>query len=269
MSDSADRIIEATMDLLADRPFEEVGLRSIADHAGVGLAELAAAFPSRTDILGAFAAKIDRAVLAGDFSDMADQPPRERLFDVLMSRLDALRPYRAALKSLMHSVRRDPALAVALNAVALRSQGWMLAAAGIDAPGWRGRIITQGLALSFAQVLRTFLDEDDPGMPRTMARLDKALRDAQKRYERFARVFGPAMSNVTEPPAATASTTEEEPATPPEPAPEPIPAAEPVAQEPAPTKPAARKRARTPRARSAATPSRRTRSKRAAADEAE
>ena len=43
-------------------------------------------------MLGAHIKDIDRKVLSGGEADMAEEPPRERLFDVLMRRLEALAP---------------------------------------------------------------------------------------------------------------------------------------------------------------------------------
>ena len=43
-------------------------------------------------ILAAQMKDIDRAVLEGGDADMAKEPPRDRLFDVLMRRLEALAP---------------------------------------------------------------------------------------------------------------------------------------------------------------------------------
>ena len=77
---------------------------------------------------------------------MADEPPRERLFDVLMRRIEAMAPYREAVRSLMKSAQCNPGLAFALNGLAVRSQTWMLTAADIDAAGPRGAIRAQGLA---------------------------------------------------------------------------------------------------------------------------
>ena len=57
---------------------------------------------------------------------------------------------------------------------------WMLAAAGIPATGRRGLLRAQGLALVWARVMRTYLDDDDPGLARTMAALDKRLREAER-----------------------------------------------------------------------------------------
>jgi hypothetical protein len=111
---------------------------------------------------------------------MAEEPPRERLFDVLMRRIEALAPYKAAVRSLMRSVRRDPALALALNAMAVRSQCWMLEAAGINAAGPRGALRAQGGALLFARVLSVWVDDDEEGLDRTMAVLDRGLASAER-----------------------------------------------------------------------------------------
>jgi hypothetical protein len=56
----------------------------------------------------------------------------------------------------------------------------MLTAAGINASGPQGMIRAQGLALLFASVLRTWVDDDDPGQARTMAALDRALARGQR-----------------------------------------------------------------------------------------
>jgi hypothetical protein len=52
---------------------------------------------------------------------------------------------------------------------------WMLTAADIHASGPRGMLRAQGLAVLWARVLRTFVNDDDEGHARTMAELDRAL----------------------------------------------------------------------------------------------
>src|SRR3954470_22075378 len=125
-SSDRDRIIAAFMALLAEKPFEEIGLAEIAKRANVSLADLRGEFRSTLAILAAQMKEVDRAVLRRDDGDMADEPPRERLFDVLMRRLDTLAPHKAAVRSLARSARRNPGLAFALNGLAVRSQQWML-----------------------------------------------------------------------------------------------------------------------------------------------
>ena len=166
------------MALLAEHSFEQIGLAEVAGRAGLKLSQLRAEFGSTLAILGAHIKDIDRAVLDGGDADMAEEPVRERLFDVLMRRLEALAPYKDAVRSIMRSARRNPGLALALNAMAVRSQKWMLEAAGVGASGPRGALRAQGAALMFGRVLGDWLDDDEEGLDRTMAALDRGLASA-------------------------------------------------------------------------------------------
>lgn len=175
-----DKAIDALMALLAEHSFEQIGLAEVAGRAGLKLSQLRAEFGSKLAILAAHIKDIDRAVLAGGDADMVEAPVRERLFDVLMRRLEALAPYKDAVRSIMCSARRNPGLALALNAMAVRSQSWMLEAAGIGATGPRGALRAQGAAFMFARVLSVWVDDDEPGLDRTMAALDRGLASAER-----------------------------------------------------------------------------------------
>jgi AcrR family transcriptional regulator len=175
-----ERIIAAFVALLAEKRFEQIGFGEIAARAGVSLAELRDAFSSTLAIIAAFLKDIDRAVLAGGEAEMAQEPPRERLFDVMMRRIEALTPYKLAVRSLARSAAFNPGLAFALNGLSVRSQQWMLAGADISASGPKGMIRAQGLQMLFTSVVRTWLDDDDPGLARTMAALDRALASGQR-----------------------------------------------------------------------------------------
>src|SRR3954469_7391093 len=179
-SSDRDKAIDALMALLAEQSIEQIGLAEVAGRAGLKLSQLRAEFGSTLAIVAAHIKDIDRAVLAGGDADMTEEPARERLFDVLMRRLEALAPYRDAVRSLLGSARRNPGLAIALNALAVRSQHWMLEAAGIKASGPRGALRSQGAALMFARVLAVWLDDEDPALDRTMAALDRGLASAER-----------------------------------------------------------------------------------------
>ena len=173
-----DKAIAALMELLAEHSFEDIGLAEVAGRAGIKLSQLRGEFGSTLAILGAYTKQIDNIVLDGGDADMAEEPPRERLFDVMMRRLEALAPQKESLRSIMRSARRNPGLALALNAMAVRSQGWMLEAAGIGASGPRGALRAQGAALLFARVMSVWIDDDEEGLDRTMAAVDRGLASA-------------------------------------------------------------------------------------------
>jgi AcrR family transcriptional regulator len=168
------------MRLAATRPWNEIEVTDIAREAGVGLAEFRDLFPSKGAVLGAFSRMIDKEVLEGTTDDLAGEPVRERVFDVMMRRIDALAPYKAALQRIFDAVRGEPLTLAALNQVALNSQRFMLAAAGVSTEGPLGLLKLQGAAVVFANTLETWLDDDDPALARTMARLDRELKRGER-----------------------------------------------------------------------------------------
>lgn len=176
--------VEALMRLAAEQPWNDIEVGDIAREAGFSLAELRDLFPSKGAVLGGLARMIDRKVLEEDGSDLAEEPTRERLFDVLMRRLDAMTPYKTALRRIAYAMRGDPLAMLALNGVALNSHRYMLAAAGIDTEGPLGRLKLQGVVIAFARVVETWLHDDDPALARTMARLDKEIRGGERFMER-------------------------------------------------------------------------------------
>ncbi len=173
--DSKTRIVEALMQLAAERPWEEITITDVAARADLTLADFRDAFPSKGAALAGFSRMIDRKVLEGINDDLATESPRDRLFDVLMRRLDAMAPYKEGLRAIAQWARRDPVSALALNGVALNSMRFMMEAAGLDSEGPLGAVKLQGLVLAWTQVLETWFNDDDPAMDRTMATLDEQL----------------------------------------------------------------------------------------------
>jgi hypothetical protein len=181
---SRDAVVDALMRLAVDRPWSDIELVDVAREAGISLADLRDMFPSKGAILGAFSRRIDRQVIEGTTEDLAEEPARERLFDVMMRRLDALAPYKRALRRIAHGMRGDPLSLAAMNQLALNSQRYMLAAAGIPTEDALGFLKLQGAVLIHANTLETWFDDDDPALAKTMARLDREIRRGERIIER-------------------------------------------------------------------------------------
>lgn len=215
------RVVKAALDLAAERPWQDVTLRDIADRSDVALADLRNDFSGKPAILAKFIRMVDDAVLAKAPGRDAGQPARDRVFDVLMTRLEVLEPYKAAIRSIAEAP--GTGLSIAKNAMA--SQAWMLHAAGIPTDGPLGTARVAGLASIYSSLLRTWLEETDLSYPRTMAALDRRLKrgeavlrsldDVQAFAGRVAGVFrprrrsahaaqtAPAAEPPAEPPVAT------------------------------------------------------------------
>jgi AcrR family transcriptional regulator len=178
--DARGKIVDALMELAAERRFEDISVRDICKTAGVTLADFRDAFPSKGAVLAGFSRRIDRAVLAQDNGELADESPRERLFDVLMRRFEAMAPYREGVREAVAWLRREPAAAMAMNQVAMSSMRFMLEAAGIEAEGASGAIKLQGLALAWARLIHVWLDDEEPALSKTMAELDRVLTRGER-----------------------------------------------------------------------------------------
>jgi len=175
------RILAAALALAAERSWRDISLADIAEKADVPLVDLKASFDSKAEMLAAFSGLVDDEMLRRAPRRAPDQSTRDALFEVIMSRFDALGPYRVALKSIAGSGFADIAH---LRAV-MNAQHWMLAAAGVNTDGPVGVARAAGLATVYASVFRTWLDDEDPGFARTMAALDRRLRRGESALTRM------------------------------------------------------------------------------------
>ena len=183
------RIRQAAFLLALRRPWHHVTLEEIAREAGLPLSELGKFAPSKAAIVCGFSRDIDNSMLA----NLAKQPPsgepHDRLFDVVLRRLEIMGPYREILSSILRAPAVDPGEALELFSAMRLTTGWMLAAAGVEADfHWRG-VKKYSLAHVYWRVLQTWAEDDDPGLARTMAILDRRLREAEARAETL-RTFG-------------------------------------------------------------------------------
>ena len=177
--DPSDKIIDAALKLAAARGWRDLSLADIAKAAKIPLPDLSELFSSKAAILAAWSARIDAEVLKlAEDEDMSDESARDRLFDVLMLRIDAMTPQKTALIAIARDLRRDPVAALSLARPMLQAFGWMLEAAGIDSSGLRGSLRVRGLALVWSRVLPVWL-ADGEDMAKTMAELDRRLRQAE------------------------------------------------------------------------------------------
>jgi AcrR family transcriptional regulator len=186
MKPANEAALDAFIKLIAEKGFADVALRDVAEAAGLGLAELYKVFPDKVALLSAFMAKIDAEVLASTptRSD-PEETARDRLFDAMMRRYDALRPYREALGAIRRAGTRDPMLALAMGPALRRSMAAMLEAASVPSEGLSGALRQNGLLAIHYAVSRVYDKDETTDLSKTMAALDSRLKMA----ERWAQLF--------------------------------------------------------------------------------
>lgn len=208
-----DAVIEATMDLAARSGWRNLTMAEVAADASLPLSQVLIPFPTKYAVVNAFQDRIDARMLAaadrygqdnGETDDI-----RDRLFDLLMERFDALAPYRAAMAEIAKDSIGDPGALCFIPRMG-RTMARVLEATGLKASGPFGLLQAKGLALVYADAFRIWVRDDSPDQARTMATLDRGLRRAEKtvRLLRRIRPFQPNPKPTPEagPEAATADT---------------------------------------------------------------
>jgi len=190
-------ILSAFWRILAGSGWDGLTMRAIAAEAGISLADLRRQAACPLSLLHAHSRAVDAAVLAGTVDDFSSTP-RDRLFDVLMRRLDALQPDRAGITRLLRDLPRTPFLALALAQQLPGSMAWMLEAAGLDAAGPAGAARTNGLGVVWLAALRAWEKDESEDLSTTMAALDRAL-DQADRVARWLRMAPAETSTPAEP----------------------------------------------------------------------
>jgi ubiquinone biosynthesis protein COQ9 len=175
------QLIASALKLAETRPWGEITLLEIAEHAQLPLDTVRRAVGAKSQILAGFMRLVDDEVLKRAPTKIDTNARRDALFEVIMSRLDVLAPYKTALRSIAKSAPADTSLIMPY----LNAQRWMLTAAGINADGPSGLVRTSGLAQLYNSVFHTWLDDDDPGLARTMAALDRRLRRGESTIRSF------------------------------------------------------------------------------------
>jgi ubiquinone biosynthesis protein COQ9 len=179
MDDAAfDRaLIAAAFQLAAERGWRSVSVAAAARAAGLPLTQARERFPGRAAILLRFGRLADQSALA-------EVPPngtaRDRLFDLLMRRIDMFQAHRAGVLALFRALPAEPPTALLLALATRRSMRWMLEATGISAGRLRGELRVKGLVAVWLWTMRAWRRDESEDLSATMAALDRALRRAEQ-----------------------------------------------------------------------------------------
>lgn len=172
--------LKQAYDAVVERGWSSLTLTDIAEATGMTLADLRGQLSSKYDLIADLNRHVDAEVLADVGSVDLNDPPRDRLFEVMMARFDALAPFKDALGAMAMAARSDLQLAALTRRSIERSMGWMLEAAGLSSGGWKGMFRRNGLALVYVRTSLVWLKDDSEDLAATMKSMDRALGDAER-----------------------------------------------------------------------------------------
>jgi len=172
-------LLAAAFALIGDEGWRGFSFATLARRTGVSRVEIYRQFRSRDALLDALNRRADDAMLAVDDAELAGLPPRDRVFELMMRRLEAMVPFRPGLERLARDAGRDPCLVLATACRLDRSLAWLQDAAGLRNSGVRARVARRVLGAAYLQTLRVWRKDTAPDLGKTMVELDKQLRRVQ------------------------------------------------------------------------------------------
>lgn len=170
-------LVASAFSLAAERGWSGVSIAQAARDADLPLDRARRRFPARCVVLLRFGSLADQAALALATNEGAH---RDRLFDMLMRRIDFLQRHRAGVLALLRHLPADPPMALALGAANLCSMGWMLEGSGIASRGPHGRLRGKALLAVWLWTVRAWQRDESEDLSATMAALDQALLRAEQ-----------------------------------------------------------------------------------------
>ena len=171
---------ESLLRMVAAGGWRNLSYADIAKDAGISLAAAYQAYPSKAAILTGISRDIDARLFGSLEEDPLDGSAKDRLFDLVMRRFDALGDHREAYAALAWELPRTPLEAGCVLLQLRRSLANMLEAAGLSASGLRGALRIEGLGAIYAAALRVWLKDDSADLSKTMAELDKRLGQIER-----------------------------------------------------------------------------------------
>ncbi|MEX6723018.1 hypothetical protein [Parapedomonas caeni] len=176
--------LDAFLALIAETGWPAASVAAVAARLGVSPAVVLETAGDRFEMLAAVGRRADAAALKAADDAGGSMGVRDRLFELLMARFDALARHRPAIRALMRAARRDPALAAFFATRLPRSLALLAETAGVGTMGVAGMARVAALGGLYLKVVRTWLDDDSEDMGTTMAALEKALARAEQWADR-------------------------------------------------------------------------------------
>lgn len=170
-------VVDHALRLAARNGWARLSLVEAAREANLPLDTVRERFPFRHTVLLHLGRMADSCALS---DDNAGGTVRERLFDMLMRRLDIFQQYRDGVRAALRGLPYEPPLAALLAGATMNTMRWLTDAAGVDITGPGGLIRLNAIVAVWGYAVRAWEKDDSADLATTMSALDSALDRAER-----------------------------------------------------------------------------------------
>ena len=176
-------ITEVALELAAQYKWCDVTLSQISKTAGISLSQLISLFPSKNALVVGIMEGTTKVIVNDTDQEILYERPRDRLFDILLRRIEVLAPNKIAFKSIIHEISSSPADALCMAPEFFKQIRTTLEVVGIDSTGLTGQIRVHGVAAIYIGALFVWFRDDSSDMEKTTTFLDRRLNQIKHLYE--------------------------------------------------------------------------------------
>ena len=178
-------LIDTTLSLAGELGWPSVTLQLVGKTANVPLSEVSAIFSSKWDILEAFRERTDLLLTAGKSANLSGQSAKDRLFDILMARIEIIEPWKAGIGSIARHAVAQPITGIRLFTSLNKSMECTIEHVNAKIQGPGKLIQSRGLTLIYLLVLRRWIGDHSSDLGPTMAELNERLISADQLLSRI------------------------------------------------------------------------------------
>ena len=170
------KVIQAALDLAKTKSWADISMYQISQQAGVLESDVLIVFEDKESVLAGYMSSINKKIESMfEQHSFMDESPRDRIFDLIMERLDLLNNHKTAVISFVNSVSLDPKQIFTVLPNISKAMAQTLVLANENTHGIKGAVKVTALTTIYLKVLRFWINDETDDMAPTMACLDKAL----------------------------------------------------------------------------------------------
>jgi AcrR family transcriptional regulator len=174
------KICEAVLKLATRQAWGSLTLGQIAKATKIPVSQLKKLFADTNALLPALVDYISLQTASSVGTPDLSAAAHDRLFEVMMARFDVLQLHRKAILNIIAETKRNPSLVRHLLPAQSEAMQLMLSLAGFQSAGPKQSLAITGLLVIYGVVLWSWEKDESADMSKTMARLDRYLRFAEK-----------------------------------------------------------------------------------------
>lgn len=170
------KILNNAFQRAAEEGWHSFKLSDVAKDIALSPNAMKDLFPFKSSLLLALNKRADEVAL-GHLENKLNL--RDKIFESFMQRFDIFQDYRDGIRSVLHALPKDPALAAILSTATMESMRWIADHVGLDRNGFLGCARLHNLFLIWLKSLHIWEKDITPDLSETMNMLNNALERAE------------------------------------------------------------------------------------------